>query len=184
MTALGDAERDIRAGFRSVLQLDSFTSTAPPVSPTECSNGRASPLRSSPSPQSARNPLSDVHTHLRAMGYDLTHHGAAVALFSLESGYNAVETASNIALTTFALDMREAGNNLDRVASYVPHAMALLEVLTEYKDRGAMRPEVWRNDASALFRIAQLGPEQQLLVDEILSDPVSGKKRLATSRLK
>jgi hypothetical protein len=67
----------------------------------------------------ADNPISRVAEHLRVMGYDLTRYGAGVALLQFESGYNEVETASHIAHTTLAFDVREAGDDIDKLLGFV-----------------------------------------------------------------
>lgn len=129
------------------------------------------------------NPISRVAAHLRIMGYDLTPYGAVVALLEFESGYNEVETASHIAHTTLALDVREAGTDILKLAAFMPHGMALLEVLKNYKDRGMMRESQWQNDSTAVFRIINVDQHQEEWIAKILSDPIAGKQRLATSRI-
>lgn len=127
--------------------------------------------------------LSRVEEHLQIMGYDLTPYGAYVALCELVSGYSEVETASHIAHTTLALDVKQAGNDIDKLSRFVPHGMALLEVLKNYKDRGMMRESQWDNDATAVFRIINIDEHQEEWITKILSDPIAGKQRLATSRV-
>jgi len=130
--------------------------------------------------------IERVATHLKVMGYDLTPFGAGVAVANLMSGYNHVETASYIALITMALDireLRESGSDIVKLASYYTHAMALLEVLKDYKDNGTMREELWKNYSNALFHASYVDENQEKWVAMILSDPVAGKQRLATSRI-
>jgi hypothetical protein len=129
------------------------------------------------------NPIGAVEDHLKNMGYDLTPYGAGVALLELESGYNAVETASHLSLTTLALDVREAGTDIEKLMRFMPHAMALLEVLKEYKDKGMMNPTQWQNDANAIARVSTVDEHQEEWIEKVLSDPVAGKERLATSRV-
>lgn len=133
--------------------------------------------------QKSKNTLDVVELHLRQMGYDLLPYGAAVAQLELESGYNAVETASHIALTALALDVKEAGKNIIKLAAFVPHGMALLEVLKNYKDKGQMNPTQWANDAKAVFQVIQVDKNQIEWIDKILNDPIAGKERLAVSRI-
>jgi hypothetical protein len=130
------------------------------------------------------NPIDRVAVHLDAMGYRLTPYGAAVALLGVESGYNEVETASHIALTTMARDIKEAGTNILKLISFVPHGQAILELLKEYNDRGMMHPTQWQNDSNAFFRIAMVDEHQEEWLDKILSDPIAGKERLANRRIK
>ena len=129
------------------------------------------------------NPIADIEVHLRNMEYDLTPYGAGVALLELESGYNAVETASHISLTTLALDVREAGTDIEKLMRFVPHAMTLLEILKSYKEKGMMNPTQWQNDANAIARVSTVDEHQEEWIEKVLSDPIAGKERLATSRV-
>lgn len=117
------------------------------------------------------------------MGYDPTPYGIGVALLSLQSGYNHVEVASHIAHVTLARDVREAGNDFVKLIGYRPHGVALLEVLKQYKDAGAMHPTQWQNDARAIMGIITVDREQEAWLAKVLSDPMAGKQRLATSRV-
>jgi hypothetical protein len=125
------------------------------------------------------NPIKAVEAQLETMGYELTLHGAGLALIEMKSGYNAVETASHIALTTLARDVREAGTNIIKLMSFLPHAMHLLAVLKDYKDQGMMHPTQWQNDANAIWRVVNVDERQQEWIEKILSDPIAGKERLA-----
>lgn len=126
--------------------------------------------------------LESVKTHLQVMGYDLLPYGVAVAWLELRSGYNDVETASHIALTTMALDIKRAENAIIFLAFW-PHARALLEVLKKYKDNGQMHPTQWQNDSAAILHIVYVDKNQSQWIDDILSDPIAGKERLANSRV-
>ena len=129
------------------------------------------------------NPIAEVETPLRRMGYDLTLLGAGVALAGRMSGYNSVETASHIALITLALDIKEAGFDIEKLAAFIPRAEAHLKVLKEYKDRGMMDPALWKNDATAVFGVTMVDEHQEEWIEKVLSDEMAGKGRLAKSRL-
>jgi hypothetical protein len=129
------------------------------------------------------NPASEVGEHLKIMGYDLTGYGAAVALLGVQSGYSPVETASHIALTTMALDIKSARRDFERFIRINSHAMALQKVLKEYRDKKMMRDSLWQNDAKAVYHIATIDGQQDEWIDKILSDPIAGKDRLANSRI-
>ncbi len=131
----------------------------------------------------SKNPIELVATHLRIMGYDFTAYGAGVALLEYESGYNEVETASHIALTTMALDIREAGDDIVQLTRFVPHAMALLDVLNSYKNKSMINPRQCQSDVATLVGICTVDSEQENWIERVLSDPIAGKQRLATSRL-
>ncbi len=128
--------------------------------------------------------LKKVAERLKEMGYDLTPLGESVAMLGLKSGYNDAETASHIALTTMALDLRIAGSDVRKVMSYYPHTMTLLETLKNYKDKGMMRDELWKNDSNALLRVSTIDLKQEAWIAQVLSDPIAGKERLATSPIK
>jgi hypothetical protein len=127
--------------------------------------------------------LGEVLKHLRIMGYDPTPYGIGVALLSLQSGYNRVEIASHLAHVTLARDVREALGDFVKLISYHTHGMALLEVLKQYKDARAMHPTQWQNDARAIMGIITIDTEQEAWLSKVLSDPVAGKERVATSRV-
>lgn len=131
----------------------------------------------------ASDDLAAVAKHLKSMGYDLTPYGGGVALAQLASGYNVVEAASHLAHVTLARDVRDAGDNIEKLVAFVPHGMALIEVLTQYKDAGAMHPTQWQNDARAVMGIITVDEQQEKWLTQVLSDPVAGAQRVATSRL-
>lgn len=136
-----------------------------------------------PEPQDeANNRIEAVEVHLKKMGYELTPYGVGLAFLELESGYNAVETASHISLTTLARDVREAGTNIKELVSFLPHSMHLLAILKDYKDQGMMHPTQWQNDATAIWHVSTVDERQAEWIDRILSDPIAGKERLATRR--
>ena len=127
--------------------------------------------------------LDIISHHLKNMGYELLPYGAVVALAEMESGYNSVEAASHIALTTMALDVKQAGDNIMALMAFIPHAKALLEILKEYKDKNMMNLTLWENDARAVYYIITVDENQIEWIEKILSDPIAGKERLATSRI-
>lgn len=127
--------------------------------------------------------LSEISTYLRVMGYDLTNYGAGVALAERASGYSKAEVASHIAHVTLALDVKEAGSDPLRLTRLAAHGRALLDVLKSYKDDGLMHPTQWQNDSRAVIGIATVNKEQLEWIEKVLSDPIAGKCRLATSRI-
>ena len=137
-----------------------------------------------------KDDLDSVAHYLQMMGYDLLPYGAGVAQTELASGYNAVEAASHIAFTTMARDIKEAGHDIIalssfvlRPSSFVPHAMALLDLLKKYKDKKLMNPTQWTNDTRAIYHIVTVDENQLEWIDKILDDPLAGKERLAKSRI-
>ncbi|MFK5894349.1 MAG: hypothetical protein QM504_14095 [Pseudomonadota bacterium] len=127
--------------------------------------------------------INSIVNHLKVMGYDIAPYGSGVALLEIESGYNDVETASHIALTTMALDITESEQGITKLMSFMPHAHALLKVLKDYKDKKMINPTQWQNDTNAIFRISTVDEYQKEWIQKILSDPIAGKERLAISRI-
>ena len=128
------------------------------------------------------NPASEVGEHLKMMGYDLTPYGAAVALLQVQSGYSPVEAASHIALTTMALDIKGAERDFVKLMGFYNHAITLIKVLREYRDKKMMRDSIWQNDTQALYHIARFDLQSAEWIGKILSDPIAGKERLANTR--
>jgi hypothetical protein len=93
------------------------------------------------------------------------------------------QVASHLAYVTLALDVREARNDFLKLMGYVSHGMALIKVLKEYKNARAMHPTQWQNDAHAIIGIITVDGQQEAWLARVLSDPVAGKERLATSRV-
>ena len=122
-----------------------------------------------------------VEMHLKRMGYDLLPRGFGVAWISLESGYSTAETASHIAFTTMALDVKESKDDIDKLAFLALCGKKILLLLKEFKDSGEMHPAQWQNDSNALSHIVNLDKDQLDWVNTILADPISGKERLAVS---
>jgi hypothetical protein len=134
-------------------------------------------------PEIKYNAAQEVRKYLKIMGYDLSDYGIAVALLEVESGYSEVEAAAHLAYTTMALDIRESGNNIVRLMSFVPHATELMKLLSHYKDEGLMRSEQCQNDVNAIFGIVTVGPDQVDWLEQVLKDPIAGKERVALSRI-
>lgn len=122
-----------------------------------------------------------VEKHLKRMGYNLLPYGFGVAWISLESGYSPAETASHIAFTTMALDVKESKDDFRKLIALVDRAKNILLLLKEFKDSGEMHPAQWQNDSNALFHIVNIDKDQLDWVNTILADPISGKERLAVS---
>lgn len=129
--------------------------------------------------------LSEATSFVDELAFNITPYGTAVALLSLESGYSPAETASQIAVATFALDAREVRENSDivRMMSMSSHATEVIKELTKYKDNGLMREEIWKNDGMAIYKVTVPSEEQESWISQVLSDPVISKERLAVSRI-
>ena len=51
------------------------------------------------------------------------------------------------------------------------------------KEKGMMNPTQWQNDANAIARVSTVDEHQEEWIEKVLSDPIAGKERLATSRV-
>lgn len=127
--------------------------------------------------------ILNVGKYLSEMGYQLTAYGISVAILELKSGYSEAETASHIALTTLALDVRKAGNDVIKLFSYLPQAEKLLIILKGYKEQGLMCQKLWKNDSVAIWNVVKIDKQQNEWIEKILKDPIAGKERLAYSTL-
>ena len=128
--------------------------------------------------------ISEVADVLKQLGYKLTKHGTGVALLELQSGYSVIDTASHIALTTMARDISEAGNNIEKLIKFVPHASAIIEILEEWKNQCLMSEMQFQNDGKAFLGIVLIDAQQENWINKVLADPIAGRERLANSRIK
>ncbi|MDX1216290.1 hypothetical protein GOL99_12170 [Sinorhizobium medicae] len=127
--------------------------------------------------------LENVRKITHHLGYDLTRYGYAFSLISLGSGYDEFATATQIALVTLATDVREAGHDITKLMAFMPHTMAMVDIMKDWKDRGMLREDIFQNDGRAMVKVATVSPEQNEWIDKVLSDPVATAERLATCRL-
>ncbi|PDT50940.1 MULTISPECIES: hypothetical protein [Sinorhizobium] len=98
--------------------------------------------------------LENVRKITHHLGYYLTRYGYAFSLVSLGSGYDEFATASQIALVTLATDIREAGHDITKLMAFMPHTMAMVDILKDWKDRGMLREDIFQNDARAMVMVA------------------------------
>jgi hypothetical protein len=126
--------------------------------------------------------LGKVDKILVQLGYDITPHGVGVALLSLESGYSAAETASHLALVTLARDCNST-NDIMILTALFEHAMATIKILSGYNSAGQFRDSEYKNDATAILKVATVDKDQKGWIDRVLSDPLIQKDRVATSRI-
>lgn len=127
--------------------------------------------------------LENVRKITHHLGYDLTRYGYAFSLISLGSGYNEFATATQIALVTLATDIRAAGHDITKLMSFMPHTMAMIDIMKDWKDRGVLPQAIFENDGRAMVKVATVSPEQNEWIDNVLADPVSTAERLANCRL-
>jgi len=127
--------------------------------------------------------LANVSKIAHHLGYDLTPYGHAFSLISLGSGYNEFATATQIALVTLATDIRAAGHDITKLMSFMPHTMAMIDIMKEWKDRGVLSQAIFENDGRAMVKVATVSPEQNEWIDKVLADPVATAQRVANCRL-
>ncbi len=127
--------------------------------------------------------LQTVERIVHHLGYTLTQYGTGFSLLSLESGYNEFATATQIALVTLAMDIRDAGHDIMKLMAFVPHTMAMIDIMKEWKNKGVLPQEIFENDGRAMMKITTVSPEQKEWLDKVLSDPIATKERLAHCRL-
>ena len=131
----------------------------------------------------SENTLPEVEKFLIDLGYDLTPYGAAVALAEVVSGYSCLETASHLALTTLALDAQEAGLDIQIHLKLATHGRAIIDVLNRLRASNPMREMQFKNDVRAIMGVSIVDKGQRNWIEKVLSDPISGKERLAHSRI-
>ncbi len=129
------------------------------------------------------NKFEAVKVYIEKMGYELLPSGVEVALLGLISDYSPIETASHIAYTTLALDMRETKWHASKMMLLMPQGQLLLAVLKECKDKKIMTTAQWQKHSMAVWSILNIAEHHQVSIDEILSDPITGKERLAESQI-
>jgi hypothetical protein len=124
--------------------------------------------------------IASVRDHSARMGFEITAHGAKVAADSLSNRYNSVEVASYIAVVTTALDVKEAGDDIDTLMTIFTRTRShVLVVLKDYAESDQMRKELWENDVRSLERTTNIDESQEEWVEKVLTDPVPAKVRLA-----
>lgn len=127
--------------------------------------------------------LENVRKIAHHLGYDLTPYGHAFSLISLGSGYNEFATATQIALVTLATDIRAAGHDITKLMAFMPHTMAMIDIMKEWKDRDVLPQAIFENDGRAMVKVATVSAEQTEWIDKVLSDPVAAAERVANCRL-
>jgi hypothetical protein len=81
-----------------------------------------------------------------------------------------------------ALDIKNAGKNLELLMSFSSHVRALLDLLKKYKDENKMSEDVWKNNSKAIIKIFYLDEHTKSWIEKILTsdDSIKGL-RLANS---
>lgn len=124
--------------------------------------------------------LARVQKLLKAMGFEITPHGVAAALISMESSYSEADTAAGIAIATFARSMKAADNFLLQMAINI-HAIEVYKFLSQLREQGALHPTQWQNDSQALRGVTSPSEHQAEWIEKVLSDPLLGKEPVAIS---
>ena len=125
--------------------------------------------------------LDEVTNHLKNMGLNITEHGTGVAAYSLASNYTSVETASFIALATFAKEIKEinqTSKDIIKLMEYVNKSYPVISYLKECGLKQLIRPIQLQHDLNALTKVVIVSKEQDEWIEKVLSDPQT-KYRLA-----
>ena len=125
--------------------------------------------------------LDEVTNHLKNMGLNITEHGTGVAAYSLASNYTSVETASFIALATFAKEIKEinqTSKDIIKLMEYVNKSYPVISYLKECGEKQLIRPIQLQHDLNALTKVVIVSKEQDEWIEKVLSDPQT-KYRLA-----
>lgn len=126
--------------------------------------------------------LARVEAALYRLGYKINFYGIGITRFSFVSGYSPCETASHLALSTLALDIKEGFPDIRKMMRPVPNASAMFHILVDFKNAGLMREELVENDARAIFHVITPGKHQLTWISQVLSDPLIAQNRVANLR--
>ncbi len=133
--------------------------------------------------RSSSDDLKRVESNMEQLGYAITPYGLAVGLLSLESNYSPAEVASHLGLATLALDAKEAEMDITKLIALLPHARAMVEILSEFKESGLMREEIYKNNSHAILKVVIPDKNQPIWIERVLSDPMVAKDRVAISNI-
>ncbi|MEP6355297.1 MAG: hypothetical protein ABJ081_01285 [Hyphomicrobiales bacterium] len=138
--------------------------------------------RKKPPPKSKKSQkftkeLEQVTELTKRIGCTLTPYGAGVALLSLQSDYSPAETTSLIAVVTIAHAAQN--NDVEDLVELATKGYSVLEHLKEWKDKGLMRKDIWKNDSTAIGKIIFVNSDTQEWIDRVLSDPINTEDDLA-----
>lgn len=116
-------------------------------------------------------------TILESFGFSITYDGMR-CLDALLENYNLVETAGFFTLISMAeIFQKKENQKIDIHARLAIYTSGILEVLKEYKDKKVYREELWKNDSTAFWGMANLSPNQPEWVETVLKNhPVPGHK--------
>jgi hypothetical protein len=128
--------------------------------------------------------IDRVAGHLKRMGYDITTFGRGAAGLLLAQGRREVGVAGEMAVVTMAQDVKAAGSDIRKLAGFMPHGMALLQVLRAYKDAGNLTEEVWQFLSQAIYHLAYVDEKQEGWIEGILRTPLNIGSRVAISRIR
>lgn len=110
------------------------------------------------------------------LAFKITKAGTTVADMQLKSGYSPVEVASNLALVAMASKVKTAGSDIEELLRLPIHAMEMVKRLKLHVEQGLMRPELYKNDVTALIGLTQIDAETENWVEKVLADnPLDGE---------
>lgn len=131
-------------------------------------------------PANDSSPAGIATEALRVMGFKLTPYGIGMVVASGMSGYSPHETASMVALMTFAWDIRESRNDVAIMMKVAVHGVEVIKILHQFKEQGLLKEDIWENDVNAIKNIINPSSQTKEWVAKVLDgDPIAGKERLA-----
>jgi hypothetical protein len=89
-------------------------------------------------------------------------------VYSLASGYSPAETVLHAFKLTVACQLALAGNDIDKLMRIYRVAVAALEHMTEWRDSGGIRPNLFENDSNAIMGMAYLSSESEGWIKKVM----------------
>ncbi|HBR2909553.1 TPA: hypothetical protein L9R01_003873 [Klebsiella pneumoniae] len=124
--------------------------------------------------------LNFIHGHLESCGYQLSPHGAAVALMLMESDYSKEESLSYLGLIALAQDMISSGKGINDILNVSKRGKCLIEIIGNLHKNGLIRYELYLNDISAIKSITFIEENYGDIIKLVInSDPHANADRVA-----
>lgn len=124
--------------------------------------------------------LNFINEHLESCGYQLSPHGATVALMLMESDYSKEESLSYIGLIALAQDMISSGKGINDMLNVSKRGKLLIEIVANLYKNGMIRDELYLNDTSAIKSITFIEENYDDIINLVInSDPHANADRIA-----
>ncbi|HEN5180794.1 TPA: hypothetical protein U6I94_001225 [Klebsiella pneumoniae] len=124
--------------------------------------------------------LNFINEQLESCGYQLSPHGAAVALMLMDSDYSKEESLSYIGLIALAQDMISSGKGINDMLNVSKRGKLLIEIVANLYSNGMIRDELYLNDTSAIKSITFIEENYDDIINLVInSDPHANADRVA-----